>query len=459
MGKEIPEPALTSVDRIPSWLGGGFLFRAGGALYASEAFDGVLRPIVTIPAVSRDALGPRGVLVRSSDGQQCWVLDLASGARVPMAPVGLLDIAALADGRAAALTEGSRLFISQDRGYYWVDVTTRELGAPPTRLVTQAGGRPPGAPPRPAAPAPEGTAALELWITDISPTRIASSPAARCASSTSSRRLRLRRFRPRIRPGTGRTRPSWPRSGTAFGSTTAPRWWPRTGTSPASICAPGSSRWCDALAGSPDVPRKGAPRGRRDLHLRRAASAERDHLPGPRRRGILGSSAPSPRAGRSTWATTGPSSTAAPATDSACGAPCASATCTASGRRSTPSPRSSTAAPRPAWTAARPRFNKLRRRRSTHWASCAGSAARGPPARDPRGHVARHLRSRDGPRDAVVRTGGRAAPRSGCDARAQWVLAPRAQPDRRSGFSMTQAGSSAAGWQTARPSASRPPAR
>ena len=48
MGREITSPPITAVDRIPPWLGGGFLFHSTSALYTSEVFDGPLRPLVSI---------------------------------------------------------------------------------------------------------------------------------------------------------------------------------------------------------------------------------------------------------------------------------------------------------------------------------------------------------------------------------------------------------------------------
>ena len=38
------------VERIPAWLGGGFLFRTHNVLFRSDAFDGPLTPIVSVPS-------------------------------------------------------------------------------------------------------------------------------------------------------------------------------------------------------------------------------------------------------------------------------------------------------------------------------------------------------------------------------------------------------------------------
>jgi hypothetical protein len=138
VAKDVTASAILGVDRVPAWLGGGFLFRTASALYTSDTFDGALRPAAAIEAgVTRVAFGPRGVLVRSSDGHR-RLLDLASGAALPIAPLGLVDVLTLADGRAAALVEGGRLVVSSDRGEHWNDVTAG-LGGAPAELVARPG--------------------------------------------------------------------------------------------------------------------------------------------------------------------------------------------------------------------------------------------------------------------------------------------------------------------------------
>lgn len=138
VAKDTTASALLAVHRVPAWLGGGFLFRTELELYRSETFDGALRPITTTPkTVSRVSFGPRGALLRYSDGNRRFH-DLASGAVLPMSPLGLVDVLALPDGRAAALAEGGRLLISPDRGEHWNDVTA-SLGNAPTALVSRPG--------------------------------------------------------------------------------------------------------------------------------------------------------------------------------------------------------------------------------------------------------------------------------------------------------------------------------
>jgi hypothetical protein len=138
LAKDVSAARFTSVDRVPAWLGGGFIFQTGSALFASETFDGALRPVTVTPeGSSRAAFGPKSVLVRGSNGSR-KLFDLASGATMPVQPLGLVDVLALADGRAAALAEGGRLLISSDHGDHWNDATA-SLGGAPTSLTSRPG--------------------------------------------------------------------------------------------------------------------------------------------------------------------------------------------------------------------------------------------------------------------------------------------------------------------------------
>jgi hypothetical protein len=138
VAKDLTATRLLAVDRVPPWLGSGFLFQTATALYASDTFDGVLRPIAAVPeGTSRVAFGPKGALLRGKNGVRRLV-DLGTGATLPMLPLGLADQLALADGRAAALVEGGRLLTTSDRGTHWTDVTPT-LGGDPTSLISRPG--------------------------------------------------------------------------------------------------------------------------------------------------------------------------------------------------------------------------------------------------------------------------------------------------------------------------------
>ena len=125
--------ALQSAWHVPARLGGGFLFRANGALYASESFEGLLRPVVSLPADVADvSFASHAALVRADSGER-WMIEPATGKRLPISPPGLLQVAALDDGRTAALVEGGQLLVSTDAGEHWTDATGR-LRAPAKRV-------------------------------------------------------------------------------------------------------------------------------------------------------------------------------------------------------------------------------------------------------------------------------------------------------------------------------------
>ena len=131
---ETSDPPITGGLRVPSHLGGGFLFQTQTALYTSPTFDGPLHPLVTLPGeIAAVSFGPQGILVRGSDGQR-WYVDARSGASAPMTPPGLVDVASLPDGRAAAITEFGFAMISTDGGLHWQDVT-HQLPGPPSAVT------------------------------------------------------------------------------------------------------------------------------------------------------------------------------------------------------------------------------------------------------------------------------------------------------------------------------------
>ncbi len=130
--RDVTDPPVVAVDALPRWMGGGYLFRSKSALYASQTFDGPLRPIVAFPGeIATVSFGPKSALVRATDGER-WAVELPSGARAAVAPPGVVDFAALGDGRAAAMTEGGGALVSSDGGTHWIDVTRQLSGRPAT---------------------------------------------------------------------------------------------------------------------------------------------------------------------------------------------------------------------------------------------------------------------------------------------------------------------------------------
>lgn len=99
--------------RIPTRFGGGFLFSSGDSLFRAKDFLAELEPFFFADGagVQRVSFGPRFVLVRSNSGA-AWSLSFPEAAPAPLPVAGLLDVAALDDGRAAALLEdGSARFL------------------------------------------------------------------------------------------------------------------------------------------------------------------------------------------------------------------------------------------------------------------------------------------------------------------------------------------------------------
>ncbi|MEO7112323.1 MAG: hypothetical protein ABI183_17890 [Polyangiaceae bacterium] len=132
---ETTDPPILGGLRMPAHLGGGLIFQTQMALYTSPTFDGPLHPLVSVPGeIGSISFGPQGILVRGTDGQR-WYVDVRTGNAAPMNPPGLVDIASLSDGRAAAIAEFGSALISTDGGAHWQDVTHQLPGAPIDVLV------------------------------------------------------------------------------------------------------------------------------------------------------------------------------------------------------------------------------------------------------------------------------------------------------------------------------------
>ena len=125
---DVAVPPIVAVDRIPPFLGRGFLFRNRAAIYSSDSFDGPLRPLASVPAeIYSISFGPRSALVRATDGER-WMIDVATGDRMAVSPPAVVDVAALPDGRAAAILEGGGALVSTDAGLHWRDVSAQLSG-------------------------------------------------------------------------------------------------------------------------------------------------------------------------------------------------------------------------------------------------------------------------------------------------------------------------------------------
>lgn len=136
VARDLTQPPLKAGVRVPTFLGGGYLFWSPNGLYASSTFIGDFQPVLstrgTIESVS---FGPTFALIRDTAGER-WALDLPSRTAKKPSPVGLVDVAALADGRAVAVLEGGRVAVSIDAGKTWKDETARLISAP-TKLQSE----------------------------------------------------------------------------------------------------------------------------------------------------------------------------------------------------------------------------------------------------------------------------------------------------------------------------------
>ncbi len=128
VAKSVAEPPLIAAYRVPKRFGGGFVFRATNTVYTSPSFDGPLTPLVSTPTDIVDlAFAPKALFVHGSGGQR-WAIELPSGKRVALSPFAVAEVAALDDGRAAALDLGGHALISLDAGATWKDVTSNIHG-------------------------------------------------------------------------------------------------------------------------------------------------------------------------------------------------------------------------------------------------------------------------------------------------------------------------------------------
>ena len=120
---DIASSSLVGGTRVPREHGGGFLFWSNRALYGAKTFSARLEPILALPsAPARASFGPGYALLHFRDGAR-WALSLADRKRIALPVVGLVDAAALPDGRALLLVEPDLVLASPAGKTTWRDAT------------------------------------------------------------------------------------------------------------------------------------------------------------------------------------------------------------------------------------------------------------------------------------------------------------------------------------------------
>ena len=128
---QVAAPALTGGARVPKHLGGGFLFWNASALYFARTFVAGLEPVVGVEApVARASFGPDYVLVHHTNGAR-FALGWPGRRPAPLPVAGLIDVAALGDGRALLLVEPDLLLTRGSGQKSWREASAQGL----TRLV------------------------------------------------------------------------------------------------------------------------------------------------------------------------------------------------------------------------------------------------------------------------------------------------------------------------------------
>jgi hypothetical protein len=120
---------LADGRELPGFAGSGFIFWNRAGAYRARTFTGRLEPLAALPfAVSHASFGPGFALLRGSEGSM-RVLDLQTGKLRGPKPLGLIDVAAAADGRVVSALELGRYGVSLDRNATLREVQD-ELGMP-----------------------------------------------------------------------------------------------------------------------------------------------------------------------------------------------------------------------------------------------------------------------------------------------------------------------------------------
>ncbi len=122
--------SLIRADAIPEWLGGGFLFTAGDALFRSHDFLGDLEPLAASSSgFVAVTFGPTSALVITNDGER-FSLQLPSGERGKVEPKGAIVLGSLSGTRGVAIEEGGLAYLTTDAGKSWSSLASKLSGAP-----------------------------------------------------------------------------------------------------------------------------------------------------------------------------------------------------------------------------------------------------------------------------------------------------------------------------------------
>ena len=113
------------VDPVPEYLGGGYLFATGAGLYRAGSFLGDLSGFPQPPRLTRITFGPSFALLHRQRHARLAV-SLTDHRYLEQLPLpGLVEVAALADGRAMAILRPRALWITTDGGQNWSNESRR----------------------------------------------------------------------------------------------------------------------------------------------------------------------------------------------------------------------------------------------------------------------------------------------------------------------------------------------
>lgn len=129
---------IVGAAKLPGRFGRGFLFWTANTIYRADAFDAKLVPIARVPsAIDTISFAPKSLLVRTQNGER-WALGLPGGERLPIAPLGIVDVQALDDGRAIGFDDQGSVVTSIDHGAHWTDATA-QVKSSPSKVAIVAG--------------------------------------------------------------------------------------------------------------------------------------------------------------------------------------------------------------------------------------------------------------------------------------------------------------------------------